>query len=111
MGCRGDARSPEPSRDGCDLARERVNGLTIVKRTQLALNRKTSSGPGKQFIWLGKYLSLALTLPASVAAGYILGTVADYYFQHPLLRAIGIIVGMMAGLVQIIRELAREEQK
>ncbi len=59
--------------------------------------------------WLGKYLSLALTLPASVAAGYILGALADHWLHWPVLRAIGILLGMMAGLTQIIRELSRDE--
>ncbi len=70
-----------------------------------------SSRPGNPLIWLGKHLSLALTLPASVAAGYILGTVADNHFHHPLLRAVGIMLGMMAGLIQIVRELTRESHK
>jgi F0F1-type ATP synthase assembly protein I len=64
--------------------------------------------PDKSFFWLGKYLSLALTLPASVAAGYILGTLADHWLGIPFLRALGIILGMTAGLIQIFRELSRE---
>lgn len=62
-------------------------------------------------IWLGKYLSLALTLPASVAAGFVLGAVADHYWHRPLLRAVGIMLGMAAGLIQILRELSRDNQK
>ena len=64
--------------------------------------------PDKSIYWLGKYLSLALTLPASVAAGYILGTMADRWLGIPFLRALGIILGMAAGLIQILRELSRE---
>ena len=62
----------------------------------------------KPLIWLGKYLSLALTLPASVAAGYILGSAADHWLHVPLLRVVGIVLGMVAGIVQILRELSRE---
>lgn len=64
--------------------------------------------PDKPLFWLGKYLSLALTLPASVAAGYILGTLADHWLHVPFLRALGILLGMGAGLIQILRELSRE---
>lgn len=67
--------------------------------------------PGKPLIWLGKYLSLALTLPASVFAGYILGVFADHFLHVPFLRALGIILGMLAGLMQILRELSRETPK
>jgi hypothetical protein len=60
--------------------------------------------PDRPLIWFGKYLSLALTLPASVAAGYLLGSLA----HHPV---IGIMVGMAAGLFQILRELLREDKR
>jgi F0F1-type ATP synthase assembly protein I len=73
----------------------------------LASNRKSASN----FTWLGKYLSLALTLPASVAAGYILGALADRWLHIALLRVIGIAVGMAAGMYQVIRELSRESKR
>lgn len=70
--------------------------------------------PGKRdnsFHWLGKYLSLALTLPASVVAGYLLGTFADHHFHMPILRAAGILLGMAAGLVQVLKEISRDEKR
>ncbi|HEX4748328.1 MAG TPA: AtpZ/AtpI family protein [Bryobacteraceae bacterium] len=67
--------------------------------------------PGKSVTWLGKYLSLALTLPASVFAGYLLGALADHYFHKPILIALGIILGMAAGLIQILKELSRDVRK
>jgi len=65
----------------------------------------------KSLIWLSKYLSLAFTLPASVLAGYILGTIADHWLHLPILRAVGILLGMAAGLIQIIREISRDERR
>ena len=67
--------------------------------------------PDKSFIWLAKYLSLALTLPASVFAGYILGALADHWLHVPILRVVGIILGMVAGLIQVIREVSREPKR
>ena len=61
--------------------------------------------------WLGKYLSMALTLPASVVAGYILGAAADHWLHWPIVRAIGILFGMAAGIIQILRELSRDERR
>ena len=67
--------------------------------------------PDKPLLWLSRYLSLALTLPASVFAGYFLGAIADHYLHAPILIAIGIILGMAAGLIQILRELSRDSGK
>ena len=67
--------------------------------------------PQSSLIWLGKYLSLALTLPASVVAGYILGAAADHYLHRPWLIAIGILLGMAAGITQIVRELSRDTSR
>jgi hypothetical protein len=61
--------------------------------------------------WLGKYLSLALTLPASVAAGYILAAFANHWLHLGFLPAVGILLGMAAGLIQIFRELSRDQNK
>jgi F0F1-type ATP synthase assembly protein I len=59
--------------------------------------------------WLAKHLSLALTLPASVFAGYLLGTGADHFLHVPVLRVAGILLGVFAGIYQVIRELNREQ--
>lgn len=69
-----------------------------------------SSKPDKSLLWLGKYLSLALTLPASAAAGYILGSFAEHWLHISLLKVAGIILGVSAGIFQIFRELDRETQ-
>lgn len=69
------------------------------------------SRPDKTLIWLGKYLSLALALPGCVFGGYILGALVDNWLHIPALRAVGIILGMIAGLIQIFRELARDDGK
>jgi len=67
--------------------------------------------PDKPLIWLGKYLSLGLTLPAGVAAGYLLGALADRWLHIPFFRVLGILLGMAAGLAQVLRELARETKR
>ncbi len=61
--------------------------------------------------WLGKYISLGLTLPASVAAGYMMGSAADHYWHHPILRAVGILLGMAGGLWQVLKEVTRDERR
>jgi F0F1-type ATP synthase assembly protein I len=62
----------------------------------------------RPLFWLSKYLSLALTLPASVAGGYIFGAFFDKWLHLPVLRVVGILLGMAAGIFQITKELFRE---
>jgi uncharacterized membrane protein YfcA len=66
------------------------------------------SKPDKSLFLLGKYLSLAVTLPAAVFAGYLLGTWFSEWLLADFLKIIGILLGLGAGLVQIFRELNRE---
>ena len=67
--------------------------------------------PDKPLFWLGKYLSLALTLPASVVAGYLVGAFADHWLHAPIVIPIGIFLGMAGGILQILRELSRDEKR
>jgi F0F1-type ATP synthase assembly protein I len=67
--------------------------------------------PTRSSVWLGKYISLALALPASVMGGYLLGAIADHYLHLPILRALGMLLGLVAGISQIMHELSRDEKK
>ena len=67
--------------------------------------------PDKSIFWLGKYLSLALTLPASGAGGYILGAFVQRYVHWSLLPVVGIALGFTGGLLQVLRELSRDEKR
>ena len=83
----------------------------MQKRTQDDRGEFVRKKPDNSLVWLGKYLSLGLTLPASVVAGYILGSLADRWLRFPFLRVVGIFLGMAAGLTQILRELNRDSRK
>jgi F0F1-type ATP synthase assembly protein I len=65
----------------------------------------------KSLIALGKYLSLALTLPGCAVGGYFLGVLLDHWLHIPVLRVFGIILGMLSGLLQVFRELSRDAAK
>jgi F0F1-type ATP synthase assembly protein I len=66
---------------------------------------------GKSLITGGKYLALATALPGYVVAGFLLGAFADHWLHWPILRGIGIILGTLTGLGQIVRQLLRDERR
>jgi hypothetical protein len=70
-----------------------------------------SGRPDKSLLWFGKYLSLALTLPASVFGGYILGAFAGRHLHLTWVPIVGIVLGFAGGFVQILRELSRDEKR
>jgi hypothetical protein len=58
----------------------------------------------------GKYVSLAMLLPASVAGGYFLGTALAEWLHAPILKVLGILLGVAAGLIKIVQILLREDR-
>lgn len=47
-------------------------------------------------------------MPASVFAGYIIGYGLDYLFSTTFLRLVFMILGVVSGIVQLIRLLGRD---
>jgi ATP synthase protein I len=67
-------------------------------------DRKESSA----VIW-ARYSQLAFVLPAAVVVGLLLGKLLDYWFHTHWLFLAGIIVGAIAGFVDIIRTVMRDQ--
>ena len=53
-------------------------------------------------------MSLAFMLPASALLGYGLGYLLDKEFATTWLYLAGLILGIVAGFVQLIRQLMRD---
>lgn len=64
-------------------------------------------GPGSHG-WFGKYLSLALMLPAAVAGGYFIGAGLDSALHKDYFKPVCILLGMGGGIAQVIKELSRD---
>jgi len=64
----------------------------------------------KQSPWIqvGRYLSLAIMLPMSSVAGYAIGYFLDQAFSTHILKLVFLVLGSVAGLVQLIRGLGKE---
>ncbi len=59
-------------------------------------------------VMVGRYLSLAMLLPASTFVGYAIGYGLDRLFSTHFLRVVFLAIGIVSGFVQLIRDLMRE---
>jgi F0F1-type ATP synthase assembly protein I len=59
-------------------------------------------------VMVGRYLSLAMLLPASTFVGYAIGYGLDRLFSTHFLRIVFLVIGVVSGFVQLIRDLGRE---
>jgi len=59
-------------------------------------------------VLVGEYTSLAFLLPVCVVLGYGLGYLLDREFGVDWLKYVGLIVGIAAGMTQLIRYLLRD---
>ena len=58
-----------------------------------------------------RYSSLALALPASTFVGWVIGTLLDRWLHTTWLYLVGLIIGSIAGFVELIRAVMGSESK
>jgi F0F1-type ATP synthase assembly protein I len=56
-----------------------------------------------------RYSQLAFVLPAAVVVGLLIGKLLDYWFHTHWMFLAGIILGAVAGFVDIIRTVMRDK--
>jgi F0F1-type ATP synthase assembly protein I len=54
-----------------------------------------------------RYTAIATALPATVFAGYLIGHWLDKWFGTTYLEMVFLIIGIVGGFTQLIRELTR----
>jgi F0F1-type ATP synthase assembly protein I len=57
-----------------------------------------------------EYTALALVLPASTFVGYLIGYWLDRKFGTQWLQIVFLILGTIAGFVQLIRQIMRDSR-
>ncbi len=57
----------------------------------------------KQWVNVERYIQLGVTLPAATFIGWALGALLDHWLHTKWLNLAGLILGMVAGFVQLIR--------
>lgn len=59
-------------------------------------------------VW-ARYSQIAFIIPAAVVVGLLLGKLCDYWLHTHWLFLVGIIVGAIAGFVDMIRMVTRQK--
>jgi len=64
----------------------------------------------KKSLWLqvARYSQLAFVLPAALVVGWLLGALLDKWLHTTWLYMAGIILGIVAGFVELIRTVLRD---
>jgi F0F1-type ATP synthase assembly protein I len=64
-------------------------------------------------IWrqIGRYSHLGMVLPASVAAGWILGAALDRWLKTKWFTLAGLLLGCVAGFVEFIRGIVKASKE
>jgi F0F1-type ATP synthase assembly protein I len=73
------------------------------------VNKKPEAGGDKEFYRLmARYAPLVMLMPASVFAGYLIGYGLDYLFQTSFLKWVFLMLGVVSGILQLIRTLGQD---
>lgn len=70
-------------------------------------DQKQDRNESAAVIW-ARYSQIAFIIPAAVVIGLFLGKLLDYWLHTRWLFLVGIIVGAIAGFVDVIRTIVRQ---
>lgn len=60
------------------------------------------------WVQFGRYSQIAFMLPAGTVAGYLLGSLLDRWLHVTWISIIGLLLGTVAGLIELIRTISRD---
>ena len=63
------------------------------------------NSPKKKAFWMqwGRYSQIAFLFPAATVAGWLIGLALDHWLHTGWLYLVGLILGIIAGFVELIR--------
>jgi F0F1-type ATP synthase assembly protein I len=62
-------------------------------------------------VQLANYSQLAFIFPAATVVGWLIGVALDHWLHTTWLYLVGLILGIIAGFVELIRVVLSSEQK
>jgi len=58
---------------------------------------------------MGKYYGLAFLVPTCILVGYVIGYFLDKAFGTAFLKIVFLLLGVAAGMIELIRELSKDD--
>ncbi len=62
------------------------------------------------WVQVARYSQIAFLIPCSLLVGYAIGYYLDKAFGTTFLRVIGLLVGMVSGFIEMIREIQKNNR-
>lgn len=62
-------------------------------------------------VQLARYSQLAFTLPAATVAGWLIGAALDKWLHTKWLYLVGLLLGIVAGFVELVRAAMSNSEK
>jgi F0F1-type ATP synthase assembly protein I len=71
-------------------------------------DHRDSNQKKNPWVQVGRYSQLALMLPASTVAGWLLGSALDRWLHTSWIGVVGLLLGIAAGMIELIRTVLRD---
>ena len=71
--------------------------------------KRPDDKPQNAAVLWARYSQLAFIIPASVVVGLLVGKLLDYWLHTRWLFLVGVILGAVAGFVDLIRTILRDK--
>lgn len=78
----------------------------------MANHDDSKNSPEKKtfFVQLARYSQLAFVLPASTVAGWLVGAALDKWLHTSWLYLVGLLLGIAAGFVELVRTVMSDSE-
>jgi F0F1-type ATP synthase assembly protein I len=63
------------------------------------------------WVLIARYSQLAFALPAATVAGWLIGAALDHWLHTKWLYLVGLILGIAAGFIELIRTVVSSDSK
>jgi len=75
-------------------------------------DNKQSGDKGDRSFWIdmARYSQLAFILPAATLVGWIIGVLLDKWLHTSNLYLVGLLLGIAAGFIELIRTVLKSEK-